>query len=143
MRNTSGPQRGNWATYARTARETAGLNKAALARRLGVDRATIHRWETGQTRPEDAGLVQAFAAIFGLDLDEVLSAAGLRPSDAAEMPPALDAEIELVRNDPDLDLDMKMRIVTMIVERRARERAAALAETQRLVELFKRRREAG
>lgn len=140
MRNTSGPERDNWATYARTARENAGLSKMALARRLGIDRATIHRWETGQTRPDDALTVQAWAAVFGIDLDDALVAAGLRPGELPDVPEVVDPEIELVRTDPELDPEMKIRIVTLIMDRRAREREASLAETQQLIRIMKQRR---
>lgn len=142
MRNTSGPERGNWATYARTARETAGISKAEIARRLRVDRGTVHRWETGQTRPEDANVVQAFASLFALDLDEALSAAGMRPGERVDAPLPVDEELELVRTDPKLSNRMKARIITIIMERRERQRAESLAETRRLIELM-REREAG
>lgn len=71
---------GTWATYVTSTRERIGMTKAELARRLGVDRATIHRWESGANRPEDADLVHHFADLFGLDTDEALTAAGLRPT---------------------------------------------------------------
>lgn len=118
------------------------MNKAELGRRLGVDRGTVHRWETGQTRPDDATVVQTFAALFGLDLDEALSAAGLRPGERPDAPTPLDAELELVRNDPGLTPDVKVSIVNLIMDRRARERATAIAETRRLIELMRRRDEA-
>lgn len=138
MRNRSGHQRGTWATYARTAREAALLSKAELARRLGVDRGTIHRWETGANRPEDPNVVQAFARVLGLDLDEVLAAAGLRPDvePPAEPTREVDEEIELVRTDPRLSESMKRRIIELILERRKRAREASLEETRRLIDLF-------
>lgn len=75
--------RDTWAALVRSARETAGLPKIELARRLGIDRATISRWEAGANRPEDAAIVQRFAELFGIDLDEALIVAGLRPATAA------------------------------------------------------------
>ena len=35
-------------------RTDLGLNQAQLARELGVDRATVHRWEAGVSRPRGA-----------------------------------------------------------------------------------------
>lgn len=140
MRNTSGQQRGTWATYSKAAREGALLSKAELSRRLQVDRGTIHRWETGATRPEDAEVVQTFAQLLGLNLDEALAAAGLRPGVEAPAEPTreVDEEIELVRTDPKLDAEMKRRIISLILERRERDKAAALEETRRMIDLFRR-----
>lgn len=140
MRNAEGQQRGNWATYAKTAREIAGLGKSELARRMGMDRGTVHRWEIGRTKPEDPEVVRAFAEVLGLDLDEALAAAGLRPGVAPPSTPTMevDEEIELVRTDQRLDPDMKRRIIALILERRQREKAAAIEETRRLIDLFRR-----
>jgi len=57
------------------------LSKSEFARRAGVHRDTVHRWEAGQNRPEDVRVIQRLAAEFELDLDEALSAAGLRPTE--------------------------------------------------------------
>ena len=35
-------------------RAALGLSLAALAREIGVDRATAHRWEAGKSRPRGA-----------------------------------------------------------------------------------------
>lgn len=138
MRNSSGQPRGTWATYARAAREGARLSKAELARRIGKDRGTIHRWEAGSNRPEDPDVVQAFALALGLDVDEALAAAGLRPGTEPPAEPTreYDEEIELVRTDPRLDEDMKRRIIDLIYARRERNKAAAIEETKRLIDLF-------
>jgi DNA-binding transcriptional regulator YiaG len=37
-------------------REALGLTMAALARAVGVDRATVLRWEAGTSRPRGAAL---------------------------------------------------------------------------------------
>lgn len=138
MRNTSAAERGTWATYSTAARTAAGLSKAEAARQLGVDRGTVHRWETGQNRPENAEVVQAFARVYGLDVDEVLVAAGLRPGEAPVEPTReADEEIELVATDERLSPQMKMRIINLILERRDRERERAIEETRRLIELFR------
>lgn len=100
VRNTSPQDRGAWATLVTQTRERVGLGKSELARRLGVDRGTVHRWETGQSRPEDAATVQAFADLFGLDVDEVLATAGLRigapsPGRSTSEPP-LDPDLVII-----------------------------------------------
>lgn len=118
MRNTPAPQRGIWATYVLAARKNAGprLSQAELARRLGVDRSTIWRWETGQSKPEDADIVAQLAEVLDLDLEEALAAAGLRPGVSAPAEPTrdIDEEIDLVRTDPQLTDSMKVRIIEMI-----------------------------
>ena len=143
MRNTS-ELRAIWAEYVRRLRDATGISRPELARRLSVDPATVWRWETEKQKPESPDIPQAIARLFGLDVDEVLTAAGLKPENAAptESTLELDEEIELVRTDPNLDPEMKVRIVNLIMERRARDREASLAETQRMIELM-RHRQAG
>lgn len=145
MRDAADRDRGTWATYVGTAREAAFLSKAELARRLNVDRGTVHRWEAGQTRPENAAVVLRAAEVLGLDREEALAAAGFRPDVEAPAEPTLtlDEEIELVRTDPKLDLDMKRRIIEMILDRRQQEREAGLASTRRIIEALKIQRRSG
>lgn len=102
VRNTLPPERGNWATYVATVRERVGMSKAELARRLGIDRGTVHRWETGKNRPEDPAVVQAFAELFGLDVDEALIAAGLRLGATTVRTPTSEPPL-----DPDLKIIMR------------------------------------
>lgn len=78
VRNTTGPGRGTWAALVRTCR--GRMEVAAFARRLGVDRGTVHRWESGRTTPREPAVVQRFADLFRLDLDDTLTIAGLRPA---------------------------------------------------------------
>lgn len=140
MRNTSGPGRGSWATYVRTARERARLSIAEFARQIGKDRGTVHRWESGKNRPEDPDAVAVVADILRLDLDEALAAAGLRPGVGAPAQPTqeLDEEIELVRTDHRLTENQKRRIIQMIEERREADRARSIEETKRVIDLFRR-----
>lgn len=140
MRNTGGPQRGTWATYITTARERAALTKSELARRVGKDRATVGRWEDGKNRPDDADLVARVADVLGLDLDEALAAAGLRPGVTPPPTPTVevDEEIDLVRTDKRLDPDMKRRIIALILERRERDRIRNIEETRRMIDLMRR-----
>lgn len=75
------------------------MTKAELGRRLGVDRGTVHRWETNQTRPDDPNLVSAFAELFGLDVDEALDRAGLKPGTPTLSPSRdgpLDPDVKIV-----------------------------------------------
>lgn len=101
VRNTSSP--GSWATYVTETRQRVGMSKSELARRLGIDRGTVHRWESGQNRPEDAVVVTAFAELFGLNADDALTAAGLR----LETTPQAAGTIRDAPLDPDLRVIMR------------------------------------
>lgn len=135
MRNTSGPARGNWATYARVARESALISKAELARRLKVDRGTIHRWETGSNRPESPDMVAAFAQVLGLDVDEALAAAGLRPGVPAPAEPTRerDEEVELILAAP-VDDRMKQRMLERLFELRERDKQRRIEDIKFIID---------
>lgn len=116
MRNAAG---GTWATLVKRVRAATGMTGAELARRLDVDRATIWRWEAGRQKPENAELIQAFADLFGLDLDEALAAAGLRPTTEPQRPPTPPMDPLVVRllamlADPDTPEPTKRQIRTMM-----------------------------
>lgn len=140
VRNTPAEQRGTWATFAKAARTGARMSQSELARRLNVERTTVWRWETGKQKPESADMVAAFARILDIDLDEALAAAGLRPGVTAPAEPTreVDEEIDLVRRNPNLTEQQKMQIVKVILARRERERVAAIEETRRMIEIFRR-----
>lgn len=140
VRNTTRDPRSAWATFAKAARTQRRMSQSELARRIGVERTTVWRWETGRQRPESADIVARFADALEIDLDEALAAAGLRPDITPPTEPTRepDEEIDLVMTDPRLDDDMKQRIVRLILERRAAAKAAALEETKRLIETFRR-----
>lgn len=131
MRNTVGPMRGAWATYALAAREGAGLSRPEMARRVGVDRVTVWRWETGKQRPEDVATAQAFAVALGLDLDEVLAAAGLRPGITPPTEPTreVDEELEMILASS-FDNRTKMRMIKRLEEIREQDRQRRMAEIQ-------------
>lgn len=135
MRNTSPPARGNWATYARVARESALLSKAELARRLNVDRGTIHRWETGSNRPESPDMVAAFAQVLGLDVDEALAAAGLRPGVEAPAEPTRerDEELELILAAP-VDDRLKMMMIERLRELRERDKQRRIEDIKFIID---------
>lgn len=88
----------NWASYVQAAREQAGLSRSELAKKIGAAYATVWRWETGRQRPERAEIVVRFASVTGVDLDEALAAAGLRPAKTAPARPAT----QQLPLDPDL-----------------------------------------
>lgn len=133
VRNTSAAGGGTWATYIRSIREAAGFTKAAFARRLGVDRATVFRWEGGTSHPDSPAIVVTIADMFGLDLDEALVAAGLRPS--ATAPPERptqqrDPVIQWILDNPMFDEDEKLALVKRELARIERERAERIAELE-------------
>lgn len=70
-------------------RNNRGINVKAFAEKLGVDRTTLWRWETGQRRPDPATIARIAAA---LDLE---------PQDLWRPPqgrPSIDA---LLKDEPD------------------------------------------
>lgn len=102
VRNTSASgHRQTWANYVQSLREATGLSRPQLAKRLGVDPATVWRWETGKQKPESPAVPEALAELFRLDLDEVLAAAGLRRDRQATKP------VPEVPMDPDLQVIMR------------------------------------
>jgi transcriptional regulator with XRE-family HTH domain len=61
----------SWGTYVRTERQQRGINQDDLADRVGVDRKTLMRIESGETKRVDLAL-----------LVEICEALEIRPSDA-------------------------------------------------------------
>lgn len=101
MRNTDRAARGSWSTYVRSIRHAMGLGPSAFARQVGVDRTTLHRWESGRYRPSSAQDVARFAEATGVDLYEALRVAGFLPVEPAEKPappppPPLDPDLALL-----------------------------------------------
>lgn len=145
VRNTGSASRGDWATFAKAAREGAddgrGISQSELARRMEIDRVTLWRWENGKQKPENADVVARFARATGVQTDEALAAAGLRPGEPVPTEPTrdYDEEIEFVRSHPDLTARQKLRLLEMIADRRARERQQALEDTQRMIEALQER----
>lgn len=69
-----------WGDWVAALREQARLSRTELARAAGISRVTIHRWETGQQRPEQAQLVARVAEVLGADPAHALAAAGMYPA---------------------------------------------------------------
>lgn len=138
VRNTPEDARSAWAAFAKAAREQQRVSQTELARRLGVERSTIWRWETGKQRPENVDIVMRFAETLGVKVDEALAAAGLKPGVEPPTEPSRepDEEIDLVMTDPRLDADMRKRIVALILKKRERARTAAIEETRHMIETF-------
>jgi len=117
MRNAGG---GTWATLVKRMRAATNMTGAELARRLDVDRATIWRWEAGRQKPESPDLIKAFADLFGLDVEEALRAAGLRPTeDAQPEPPREHTDPDVLAfyrllADPDTSEDIKAQARAMM-----------------------------
>lgn len=53
----------NWRERLKTAREEQNLSVAEVAARLDVDRSTVHRWESGNRKPDVADLMRWGAAL--------------------------------------------------------------------------------
>lgn len=119
MRNTPRLSATPWATFCRAARENAGLSKASLARTIGVDRATVGRWEDEGSLPASGAVVTRFAVATGVSVDEARQAAGIIPADD---PPALpstdDEELRIIR-ESEAPERVKKALVDYVLRRRA------------------------
>lgn len=69
-------------TLIRVSRTVAGLDKAELARAMGVGQQTVSAWERGRSRPRQSQL-PALCSVLGLSLDEA-TAAGSYEVDSAK-----------------------------------------------------------
>ncbi len=59
----------------RVHRKKRDWTQAELAKRLGIERSAVAKWESGTIRPKAARLV-ALAEIFGCTVDELLGRGG-------------------------------------------------------------------
>lgn len=111
------------------------VSKAAQA--AGIDRATWSSAEKGDraTQPHNwAGIERALDWKTG-SIAAILDGGEPTPADADA---DVDEELELVRTDPRLNDEMRARIIRLIRERRERDKAAALEDTRRLIDLLRR-----
>jgi transcriptional regulator with XRE-family HTH domain len=123
-----------WGAYLRRMTKRPGWSVARLAREAQIHRATIFKYINGEKTGVTVATVTAIAKALGDDPANALRAAGTVAPDVEPV----DEELELVRDDPGLTPEMKVRIVNLIMERRERSRAAELEETRRVIDLFKR-----
>ncbi|WP_157779110.1 helix-turn-helix domain-containing protein [Micromonospora sp. WMMA2032] len=103
--------RNTWSYIEDASRKTSEFKYAGIERAL--------RWEPGSV----------VAILRGGEPTPV------KPAAVATQPD--DEEIELVRTDPKLTPEMRERIITLILERREREKAAAIEDTRRMIDLFR------
>lgn len=115
------------------------LSKAEFARRIGVDRGTINRWEAGQTKPTDVEILIRLSRTFRLDYDEVLAAAGFKP--VVEQPtaePVRDEEAEEIMAS-NLPLSIRKELLVVLEEERERDRQRRMENMRRLIAAQRRR----
>lgn len=137
VRGTHAPR--DWATYIGAVREGTLLSKAEFARRIGVDRGTINRWENGQTKPTDVAILMRLARTFQLDLDDVFGAAGFRPEAEVEAPaPERDEEAEEIMAS-NLPPSIKRELLQVLAEERERDKQRRLEQMRRLIAAQRRR----
>jgi len=116
------------------------MSQSELARQLKVDRVTVWRWENGQQRPEDAGVVARFAAILCLDEEEALAAAGLRPGVAAPTEPTRERDEELEEIlVADLPQRIKQELIEAVLAEREHDKERRMQMIQRLIRAERRR----
>ena len=92
-------------------REKCGLTQAALAKKLGLTRASINAWEMGLSTPSTPYLVE-LAQLFhvsvdyllGLSRNQALDLAGLTPREVACWPSWPPVSARIVRQIPDWPL---------------------------------------
>lgn len=134
-------------------RKRRGLSVRAAAGAAGIDRMTWTAAEKGTKRTAEYlyGPIERVLGWAPGSVDEILAGGeptelpeepAPRPQPRAEPKRERDEEIEIVLADDTLDNEMKMEIIELIYERRRAERAAAIKETRRMIDLFKRSRSA-
>ncbi|MDM4722792.1 helix-turn-helix transcriptional regulator [Micromonospora sp. WMMA1363] len=130
-------QRDRLASLVRSRRMELGLSVSKAAQAAGIDRATWTYLENGSRRTAEfnyAGIERALQWKAG-SIGGVL---GGRQPELAAPEPEVDEELELVRTDPRLTSAMKEKIIGLILERRERDRASAIEDTRRMIDLFRR-----
>ncbi len=141
VRNDGSDRRQTWAEYVAKLRKATRLSRPKFAERLGVDPTTVWRWEVKGQRPESSEVPELIALTFGLDVDDVLTAAGLKPSGdrAPEPPQPPDEEVELILAQK-VDEDTKQAMLERLFQLRERDKQRRIEEIQFLVEQARRAR---
>ncbi|MFC3504854.1 helix-turn-helix domain-containing protein [Micromonospora krabiensis] len=124
------------ATLVRARRIELGLSARAAAQTAGIDRNTWAYLENGTRRTAEfnyAGIERALQWAPG-SIQRVLEGGEPAPLEPDTPQTPDDEELELVRTDPKLTDEMKERIITLILERRERDKQ----ETRRMIDLFRR-----
>ncbi|WP_189114529.1 helix-turn-helix domain-containing protein [Pilimelia terevasa] len=119
-----------WADYLQRMTKRPGWSVAKLARESGIHRGSIFKWISGDRGMTVANVVTIAKALGDDPVNALRAAAGIAAGSSD------DEEINLVMTDPRLTDCIKERIVSLILDRRARERAASLEETRRMIELL-------
>jgi transcriptional regulator with XRE-family HTH domain len=130
-------QRERLAQMIRVRRLELGLSATKAAQAAGIDRATWSNAETGTRRTLEhnhVGIERALSWRPG-SIEAILAGGEPTPE---QTDGGGDEELHLVRTDPQLTPEMRDRIIALILERRERERSAAVEDTRRLIALFKR-----
>jgi len=111
------------------------MSQAELARHVRVDRVTIWRWERGLQKPEDSSTVHLVATALGIDLDEALAAAGMRPGVDAPTAPTRepDEEVGLILS-AKVSEAMKKRMLERLYARREEDRQRRLEELRFIID---------
>lgn len=135
VRNTSADPRSAWATFAKAAREGARLTQSELARRVGTDRTTVWRWETGRQKPENVAIVVDFARVTNIDLSEGMAAAGLVPDVEPPTEPTRqpDVEIDLIMKSGAPDA-LKRRMLERLHQLRTRDQQRRMEDLRWMLE---------
>jgi len=130
-----------WSVYVRRIRDASGISGAAMSRRLGVSEAAISRWTNGQQVPETVDVLERFASLFGLDLDEVLEAASMKAGagDGAEPVPEYDAEVERIVRDRTLTETSREYLLDVLSTERDRAQTAIHERMTYFIEAERRR----
>lgn len=58
-------------------REKNGMSQEVVAKRLGIDRSAIAKWETGEAMPRVERLIQ-LSRLYGCTIDELLGIADMK-----------------------------------------------------------------
>ncbi|MEV5629133.1 helix-turn-helix domain-containing protein [Micromonospora tulbaghiae] len=127
------------AARVRARRMELGLSVRKAAESAEMDRNTWSYLEDGSRRTAEfkyAGIERALRWAPG-SVAAILGGGEPTPADPA-VAVEDDEEIALVRSDPRLSDEMRERIIALILERRQRDKAAAIEDTRRMIDLFRR-----